>query len=109
MATARVKWNKEYREKWRITFDYANLDAKTAARLAVVGKKVYRLLYIQDYGRIDLRLTPDNKIYIIEANCNPDLNRFEEVAESAGKAGISYPELIQKIIHQAIHRHAMSH
>jgi len=45
-----------------------------------------------------LRLTPDNKIYFIEANPNPHLAADEDFAQSAAKAGLKYPQLIQAII-----------
>lgn len=109
MATSRVKWNKKYRVKWNIKFDFSKLDKPVANRIARVCKKAYRLLHIQDYGRIDLRLTPEGKIYILEANSNPDLHYFDEVSKAAQKAGISYPELITSIINFSLTRHSSSH
>ena len=53
---------------------------------------------IRGYARLDLRLTPKNEVVFIEANPNPILAKEEDFAESAGKAGISYPELIRKIL-----------
>ena len=47
---------------------------------------------------IDLRLTADNKPYFIEANPNPHLAADEDFAQSALKAGLKYPQLIQSII-----------
>ena len=63
------------------------------------------MLQIHDYGRIDLRLTPDNKVIILEANPNPDLAYGEEVAEAAEKSGISYEKLIKRILHLALQRY----
>jgi D-alanine-D-alanine ligase len=56
------------------------------------------LLTIDGYARIDLRLTADNKIYFIEANPNPHLAADEDFAQSAQKAGLKYPQLINAII-----------
>jgi D-alanine-D-alanine ligase len=109
MATYRVKWNKKYQKKWNIRFDYAELDEPTMSRISRVCKKVYRLLHLHDYGRIDMRLTPEKKIYILEANSNPDLHCFDEVANSAKKVNISYPELINRILNLALNRHRSSH
>ena len=61
-------------------------------------KDIYRLLTIDGYARIDLRLSPENKLYFIEANPNPHLAADEDFAQSALKAGIKYPQLIQAII-----------
>ena len=106
MATYRVKWNAEYRKKWNITFGFADLEAPMVKKIERVCKKIFRILELRDYGRIDLRLTWDNKIYILEANANPDLAYGEEVAEAAEKAGITYQNLIKLIISYALRRYA---
>ena len=105
LATYRVKWNEQYRKKWNIKFGFAELDQTTVKNIGHVCKKVYRILQLRDYGRIDLRLTNDNKVVILEANPNPDLAYGDEVAESAEKSGMAYEKLIDRIIHLALHRY----
>ena len=105
LATYRVKWDAEYREKWNIRFDFAELDGKIIENIGHVCKKVYRILNIRDYGRIDLRLTADNKIVILEANPNPDLAYGEEIAEAAEKAGMPYDKFIGRILYLAQRRY----
>jgi D-alanine-D-alanine ligase len=105
IATYRVKWNKEYRTKWNIQFGFAKLEAATVKNIERICKKVYRILQIHDYGRIDLRLTPDNKLVVLEANPNPDIAYGEEVAEAAEKGGILYKQLIEQILHLALKRY----
>ncbi len=105
LATYRVKWNKKYREKWDIEFGYADLEPALFNRIERVCKKVYRVLRIRDYGRIDLRLTPDGKLVILEANPNPDIAYGEEVAEAAEKAGIKYESFIQNLLQTARRRY----
>ena len=55
--------------------------------------------------RIVIRVTPDEKIYILEANSNPEIAYGEEFAEAAEKAGITYNDLIKKIINTALKRY----
>ncbi len=105
MATYRVKWDAEFREKWKIRFGFAELDEKTFKDINRICKKVYRALHLRDYGRIDLRLTPNNKIVVLEANPNPDLAYGEEVAEAAEKAGIHYNEFVDRIVRNALRRY----
>lgn len=105
LATYRVKWNEEYRKKWNIRFGFAELDQTTLKNIGHVCKKVYRVLQLRDYGRIDLRLTHDNKVVILEANPNPDLAFGEEVAEAADHSGLAYEELIDRILHLALRRY----
>lgn len=105
MATYRVKFNAEYRKKWNITFGFARLDPAIVRNIERVCKKVYRVLQIRDYGRIDLRLTPDNQLIVLEANPNPDVAYGEELAESAEKNGLPYDQFIARILHIALHRY----
>ena len=105
LATYRVKWNDDYREKWGINFGFADdLEADIFRHIGKVCKRAFRILHLRDYGRIDLRLKPDGKIAILEANPNPDLAWGEEVAEAAQHAGIDYETLIDFIISQALKR-----
>jgi D-alanine-D-alanine ligase len=105
LATYRVKWNRKYREKWNIRFDFADIEKPIVENIERICKRVYRLLRIRDYGRIDLRLTPDNKLVVLETNPNADIAYGEEVAEAAEKAGISYEKLIEKILRLALRRY----
>ena len=106
LATYRVKWNEQYRKKWNIEFGFAALETSPARNIERICKKVYRVLQLRDYGRIDIRITPDEKIYILEANSNPDIAYGEEVAEAAEKMGISYENLIKRIVNTALRRYA---
>jgi D-alanine-D-alanine ligase len=67
-------------------------------RVAKICRSAYRALRIRGYGRIDLRITPDGEIVILEANPNPNLDRDDEFAQSAMKVGLSYTRLIQRIL-----------
>jgi D-alanine-D-alanine ligase len=104
LATYRVKWNTKYRDKWGIKFNFVRLDEAVWKSIARVSKKVYRLCQMHDYGRIDLRLTPANQIVILEVNPNPNIAADDELAESARKAGISYRDLIDRIIRLCLKR-----
>ena len=104
LATYRVKWNDKYRERWGIHFGFAELEKEMLHRIGQICKRVFRILHLQDYARIDLRLRPDGKICILEVNPNPDLAYGEEVAEAAEKGGCDYEELIARIIKQTLRR-----
>ena len=69
-----------------------------AERIARTAKRVYRCLGLSGYARIDLRMTRDGEISVIEANAVPDLAEDEDYAMSAEAAGISYASLIQRIV-----------
>lgn len=99
IATSRVKWDRKYQERHKITTHAAEgLDDAMQARIAKLSKRVYRALEMTGYGRMDLRLTPSGEIYVIESNANPNIEYGEDFAESAEAAGIGYDALIQRIL-----------
>ena len=99
IATYKAKWDEEYRKRWGLQNQFAeNLDPAVACNIAQTCKRIYRLLTIDGYARLDLRLTPNNELYFIEANPNPILAADEDFAHSALKAGLAYPRLIEQII-----------
>jgi D-alanine-D-alanine ligase len=103
IATYRAKWDEEYRKRWGLQNQFADgLDPALVAHIEQTCKRIYRLLTIDGYARIDLRLTDANEVYFIEANPNPILADDEDFALSAGKAGLPYPQLIDRIIRHGI-------
>ena len=105
IATAKVKHDPEYREKWKIRYGPAELTELEFRRVSRVSKRIYRILRMKDFGRIDLRLTPTGEILFLEANPNPDIGRNEEVAEAAEAAGIKYTPLVDRIVKLALKRY----
>jgi D-alanine-D-alanine ligase len=102
-ATYKSKWDPEYRKKWGIDTGWtAALPEATHNKIIDTCKKIYRLLQIKGYGRIDLRLKENGEIYFIEANPNPSMAKQEDFAQSANKGGLEYDELIAKIISLAL-------
>ena len=63
-----------------------------------LAKRIYRALNLSGYARIDLRLDPDGKVYVLEANPNPEVAQGEDFAESALNAGTPYSDLLQRIL-----------
>jgi D-alanine-D-alanine ligase len=103
IATYRAKWDEEYRKRWGLQNQFAQgLDPPLVAHIEQTCKRIYRLLTIDGYARIDLRLTLTNEVYFIEANPNPILADDEDFALSAGKAGLPYPQLIDRIIRHGL-------
>lgn len=99
IATERVKWSKTYQDEHAIrTGPATDLDPAVHRRISRIARQVYRALELSAYARIDLRLAPDGKVWVIEANATPDLARDEDFAASAKAAGIGYRELIQRIV-----------
>jgi D-alanine-D-alanine ligase len=103
IATYSAKWDDEYRKRKGLRNEFAEgLDPALVPQIQETCKRIYRLLTIDGYARIDIRLTPANEIYFIEANPNPHLAADEDFALSAGKAGLAYPQLIDQIVRQGM-------
>jgi len=103
IATYRAKWDEDYRKRWGLVNKFAEkLPADVVAHIEETCKRIYRLLTIDGYARIDLRLTAKNEIYFIEANPNPILAEDEDFAQAAARAGLAYPQLIDRIIRQGM-------
>ncbi|HWP56978.1 MAG TPA: ATP-grasp domain-containing protein [Candidatus Acidoferrales bacterium] len=99
IATERVKWSLKYQEKCGIVSGEAkDLSPETADQIRHICKRVYRVLQLSGYARIDLRMDAAGKIYVLEANPNPQLAKDEDFAESAKSVGVSYHKLLQRII-----------
>lgn len=99
IATRKVKWDRGYQEKLGVETNLAkDLGPKVEQQIARICKKVYKSLDLSGYARMDLRLRPDGRVYVLEANANPNLAYGEDFAESAEKAGLTYEDLLSKII-----------
>jgi len=106
-ATAKAKWDDGYRKKWKIRNGPAGpLPQGLERRLADLARRVYRILNIRGLGRIDVRITPEDEVVVIEANPNPSLAKEDDFAQAAAQVGIGYEALIQKILENALKRSA---
>jgi D-alanine-D-alanine ligase len=81
-----------------------DLDEATVQKLSDTALAAYRAVKLRDYGRIDMRLTPEGDVYVIEANPNPWLSSKHEFAMAAKKSGRNYTQLIGEIVQMALDR-----
>lgn len=99
IATERVKWDVDYQNKRGIRTGIAdNLPDSTLKRLGQLCKRVYRILGLTGYARMDFRMGDDGKVFLLEPNPNPDLAIDEDFAEAAKAGGVEYDKLITKIL-----------
>lgn len=99
IATARVKWSSKYQKKYGIESGPARgVPDALAKQIQRMAKRVFRALNLSGYARIDMRLDKNSRIYVLEANPNPQISYGEDFAESAEAAGISYEALMQSLI-----------
>jgi D-alanine-D-alanine ligase len=105
IATESLKHNIHYQKKHGVRIsDARKLPNGVEATLERASKRIYRMLSLEGYARIDYRLSEDGKLYFLEANPNPELANYEELASAAAKAGLSYQDLIQRLLNLGLRR-----
>jgi D-alanine-D-alanine ligase len=113
IATSNVKWNTAYQEKIGVVTKPAVLSEdrerndELIGKLQRLSKRIYRILDLSGYARLDYRITGDGRMYLLEANPNPQIARGEDFADSAAHCGVSYERLLQKIVTLALRYNPM--
>jgi D-alanine-D-alanine ligase len=99
IATRKVKWDRKYQQKHGIrTGKAADLGAPAEEQLRRYSKRIYRALHLSGYARMDFRLRPDGRVYLLEANCNPNLSKEEDFAAAAANGGVTYEALLERLL-----------
>jgi D-alanine-D-alanine ligase len=101
---ARAKWEKDSAEYQGTRPVFSELTDELTAKLQKVSLDAYRALRVRDYGRVDLRLTDTNEIYVIEVNASCYLEKHSELASAAAAAGLDYTTLVNRIVELALER-----
>jgi len=106
IAGTEVKWEKDSEAYKKTRSRIADeLDEETTENLKQTAVAAYQALQLRDYGRIDMRLADDGRIYVIEGNPNPWLSSGAEFAMAARKSGRSYSETMGEIVELALARY----
>jgi D-alanine-D-alanine ligase len=64
--------------------------------------KAFHSLGCEGYARVDFRLSNNNELYCLEVNTLPGMTPLSLVPKAAKAVGISFEELIKRIIQQAL-------
>jgi D-alanine-D-alanine ligase len=106
IATQFAKWDESYRERRGIRNVLARPIAKAVReRIVETCRTAYRALWLRDYARVDIRLTADGQVWVLEANANPFISYGHDMANAAAKAGMEYSDFIQRIVDAAVARY----
>lgn len=102
-----AKWNEKYRKRKGIKSGKAKIDAELENKIYDIAKKTYKILDLNGYARIDVRVDDKDNIYVIEANPNPNISWDDEFSESAHYKNIlKYPDVLEKIIKLGMNWHS---
>jgi D-alanine-D-alanine ligase len=106
IATQSAKWDEEYRARRGIRNVFARPVSKAARdRIDAICRTAFRVLWLRDYARLDVRLAPDGEVWFLEANANPFISYGHDMANAAEKAGMDYYEFVERLVHEALARY----
>ena len=79
----------------------AELDPDLEEQLQSIALKTFQCLEASAFGRVDFRLSPENKPYVLELNAIPGFTATSLLPKAALAAGIGFPELCCRIMELA--------
>ncbi|WP_235403529.1 MULTISPECIES: D-alanine--D-alanine ligase [Enterobacter] len=79
----------------------SGLEAEREADLQSLVLKAWHVLGCQGWGRIDVMQDRDGQFYLLEANTSPGMTSHSLVPMAARQAGMSFSQLVVRILDQA--------
>jgi len=100
------KWDEEsasYSQSAR-TLEFTKEDRNLLKELETIALKCADTFMLRGYGRVDFRLDSENRPMVMEVNANPCLTPNSGFVSGAEKSGISYTEMIRRIMEASLRR-----
>ena len=82
----------------------ADLPERTRAEASAIALRAAHAIGLCDYGRIDMRLDSNGKLYVLEANPNPDISEDAGFMRAAQASGRTFAGTINEILNCAAER-----
>jgi D-alanine-D-alanine ligase len=102
----RAKWDTaswEYTHTTR-TFEFSHDDGPLLAEVRRLSLACWDAFGISGYGRVDFRVDENGKPWVLEINANPCLSPDGGFVAAAIQAGITYGEMVLRIMQAALER-----
>jgi D-alanine-D-alanine ligase len=80
----------------------ARLSDEETRTVQAYAKRAFDALKLRGYARIDFRMATDGKFFCLEANTLPGMTQTSLIPQAAAAAGISFPELCDRIVQLAL-------
>lgn len=84
----------------------ADLQPALTAHIRDLSLRAFRALNLYDHARVDIRLDRENNPYLLEINSMVSINPASSFVHAAKTVGISYIQLINKVLDAAVERYA---
>lgn len=101
--SSRLKHDAAYRRRWHARIDFARLQPRQLHALRDATLATFEALEMRDFGRLDVKLTPDGQWAFLEANPNPALVPHHR-SFSGTWAAMSYDRTVSAILRSALAR-----
>lgn len=99
----------DYKNKYQagLTDDIcpAVLPEQTTKALQLMAEKVFEVLMLEAYSRIDFLLDSNNNMYCLEANTLPGMTPTSLLPQEALAQGVSYTELVELLIQESLKKY----
>jgi D-alanine-D-alanine ligase len=102
-----AKWDPES-PYWQTKSIVADLPDGTSETIVEGTKKVFTYTECRDYARFDWRLDAAGNPKLLDANPNPGWCWDGHLAKSAARVGITYPQMLERILEAAFERAAVA-
>ncbi len=86
----------------------ADIEPMLAARIQETALAVYRILGLRDWGRMEMRLGPDGRLYVLDVNPIAGIDPSYTLPRQARAAGMSYADLVNAILNYALARYGLA-
>jgi D-alanine-D-alanine ligase len=104
-----AKWSEsssEYHNTPR-RFDFPQSDQALLDELEALARRCWSTFGLRGYARVDFRVDADGQPWILEINANPCLTPDAGFAAAVQEAGLSFDEVIQRILADAFRTSAL--
>jgi D-alanine-D-alanine ligase len=82
----------------------APLSQKLLRRIEELGRQVFQVVGCQGAARVDFRVTPKGRPYVLEINTVPGMTETSLLPMAAAQAGLDYDSLVEWILQSALDR-----
>jgi D-alanine-D-alanine ligase len=82
----------------------APLDPSLRRAVEEIATRVYTLFGCRDYGRVDFRVSPENRLHVIDVNPNPDISPQSGMSRALKARGMTYTEFVEGLLEKALER-----
>jgi len=99
----RAKWDEGSFESLHTerSFEFAKSERPLLQKLMETARKCWDLFGLRGYARVDFRVDEQNQPWVLEINANPCLSPDAGFVAAASQGGLSYRQVVKRIIQDA--------